>query len=98
MAGLGGQPNLAPIICTYRAYFSLPVTDPFSGDYEAVLDPYPIDPMNADTAQTPAIVSQQVYTASQQGDPIVFLLWHTTPGLAKDRDPGRVSLLHSVSH
>ena len=45
MAGLGGQPELAPKICTYRAYFSLPETDPFSGDYEAVLDPYWVNPI-----------------------------------------------------
>ena len=25
-------------------------------------------------------------------------MWHATPGLTVDRDPGRVSLLHSVSH
>ena len=47
MAGLGGQSDLAPTICTYCAYFSLPETDPFSGDYEDVLDPYQIDPINA---------------------------------------------------
>ena len=98
MASLGGQLDLVPKIFTYRAYFSLPETDPFSGGYEAVLDPYRIDLMNADAAQTPASVSQQVYAASQQGDPTAFLLWHATPGLAKDRDPGRVYLLHSVSH
>ena len=66
MAGLGGQPDLAPTICTYRAYFSCPETDLFSGNYEAVLDPYRVDPMNADAALTPASVSQQIYTASQQ--------------------------------
>ena len=54
--------------------------------------------MNAAAAQTPAGVSQQIYTASHQGDPTAFLLWHATPGLAKDRDPGRISLLHSVSY
>ena len=75
MAGLGGQPDLAPIICTYYAYFSLPETDPFPGNYEAVLDPYRIDPMNAGVALTPASVSQQVYAASQKGDPTAFLLW-----------------------
>ena len=98
MSGLGGQPDLAPTICTYRAYFSLPETDPFSGGYEAVLDPYRIDPMNAAATQTPASVSQQIYTSSQLGDPTSFLLWHATPGLAEDRDPGRISLLHSVSY
>ena len=98
MAGLGGQPDLAPTICTYRAYLSLPETEPFSGDYEAVLDQYRIDPMKAAAAQTPASVSQQVYATIQQGDPTAFLLWHETPGLAEDWDPGCVSLLHSVSH
>ena len=39
MAGLGGQPDLAPTICTYRAYFSRPETDPFSGNYEAIFGP-----------------------------------------------------------
>ena len=82
MAGLGGQPDLAPTICTYRAYLSLPDPGPFSGGYEAVLDPNMIDPMNTAAAQTPASVSQQIYTASQQGDPTAFLLWHPTPGLA----------------
>ena len=36
--------------------------------------------------------------ASQQGEPTAFLLWHVTPGLAEDWDPGRISLLHSVSY
>ena len=43
-------------------------------------------------------VSQKVYAARQQGDPIAFLLWNATPGIDKDRDPGRVLLLHSISH
>ena len=98
MAGLGSQPDLAPTICTYCAYFSHPETNPFSGNYEAVLDPYWVDPMNAAAALTPDSVSQQVYTESQQGDPTAFLLWHATPRIAKDWDPGRVSLHHSVSH
>ena len=50
MAGLGSPPNLVPTICMYRAYFSSPETDPFAGGYEAVLEPYRIDPMNADAA------------------------------------------------
>ena len=98
MAGRGGQPDLAPMICTYRAYFSRPETDPFSGNYEAVLDPYRVNLMNAAAALTPASVSQQIYATSQQGDPSAFLLWHVTPGLAEDWEPGRVSLLHTVSH
>ena len=98
MAGLVGPPDLVPTIFTYRAYLSSPETDPFPGGYKAVLEPYRIDPMNAAAAQTPASVSQQIYTASQKGDPITFLLWHATPGLAEDRDPGRISLLHSVSY
>ena len=98
MAGLLGQPDLAPPIRTYRAYFSRPETDPFGGNYAAVLDPYQVDPLNAAAAPTPASVAQQIYAASQQGDPTAFLLWHATPGLAVDRDPGRISLLHSVSH
>ena len=63
-----------------------------------MLDPYQIDPMNTAAAQTPARVSQQIYAASQQGDPTAFLLWHATPGLAEDQDPGHISLLHSVSY
>ena len=98
MTGLGGPPVLVPTICTYREYFSSPETDPFSGDYEAVLDPYLIDPINAAATQTPSSVSQQIYVASQQGDLTALLLWYTTPGLTEDRDTGRVSLLHSVSH
>ena len=98
MAGLGGPPDLVPTICTYRAYFSYPETDPFSGGYEAVLEPYLIDPMNAASAQATAIVSQQIYTEIQHGDPATFLLWHATPGLAEDQDPGRISLLQSVSY
>ena len=50
MTRLGGQLDLAPTICMYRTYFSRPETDPFSGDYEAVLYPYRIDPMNAAAA------------------------------------------------
>ena len=98
MAGLGGPPNLVPTIFTYRAYFSFPEKNPFSGGYEAVLEPYRIYPMNTDAAQTPARVSQQLYTASQQGDPTTSLLWQATPGLAKDWDPGHISSLHSVSY
>ena len=60
MAGLGGPPVLVPTIFTYRAYFSSPETDPFSGDYEAFLEPYLIDPMNVAAAQTPASVSHQI--------------------------------------
>ena len=70
MAGLGGPPDLVPTICTYRAYLSSPETYPFSGGYEAVLDPYMIHPMNAVATKTLASVSQQIYTAVQQGDPI----------------------------
>ena len=58
MDGLIGQPDLAPLIRTYRAYFSCPETDPFSGDYTAVLDPYRVDPMNTVAAPTPASVAQ----------------------------------------
>ena len=98
MAGLGGQPDLAPTICTYCAYLFLPEINRFSGSYEAVLDPYRVDPMNVAALQTYASVLQQIYIASQQGDPTAFLLWHATPRLAKDQDPGRISLLRSVSH
>ena len=98
MAGLGSHPDLAHTICTCHAYFSRSETDPFSGSYEAVFDPYRVDPMNAAAALTPSSMSQQIYAASHKGEPIAFLLWHATPRLAEDRDPGRVSLLHSVSH
>ena len=64
MAGLGGPTVLVTTICTYRAYLSSPETDPFSGNYEAVLEPYIIDLMNTDAALTPSIVSQQIYAAS----------------------------------
>ena len=74
MAGLIVQPDLKPPICTYFAYFSRPETDPLSGDYTAVLDPYCVDPMNAAAVPTPASVSQQIYDASHQGDPTAFLL------------------------
>ena len=87
MAGLGGQPYIANTICTYHAFFPRPETDPFSGKYEAVLDPYRIDPMNAATELTPASISQQVYAASHQGDPTAFLLWHLTPELTEDWEP-----------
>ena len=98
MASLGGPPDLVPTICTYRAYLSSPETEPFPGGYEAVLETYIIEPMNAAAVHTPASVSQQIYTASQQGEPTAFLLWHATPGIAKDRDSGRISLLYSVSY
>ena len=64
MAGLLVQPDLAPPIRTYRAYFSRPETDPFGGDYVAVLDPYRVDPLNAVATPTPASVAQQIYAAS----------------------------------
>ena len=98
MAGLGGPPVLVPTISRYCVYFPSPETDPFYGEYQAVSEPYLIYPMNAEAAQTPTSVSQQIYAASQQGDPTAFLLWHAMPGLAKDRDSGRVSLLHSIGH
>ena len=60
MAGLGGPPDLVPMIFTYREYLSSPETDLFSGGYEAVLELYRIDPMNAAALQTPAIISQQI--------------------------------------
>ena len=74
MAGLGSPPNLMPTIYTYRAYLSSLEKEHFSGGYEAVLETYIIEPMNAAAAQTPASVAQQIYTASQQGEPIAFLL------------------------
>ena len=98
MASLLGQPDLVPPIRTYHAYFSRPETDPFGGNYVAVLDPYQVDPLNAAAAPTPASFAQQIYAARQQGDPTAFLLWRATPWLVVDRDPGRISLLHSVSH
>ena len=88
MAGLIGQPDLAPPIHTYQAYFSRPENNPFGGDYAAVLEPYRVDPLNAAAALTPASVAQQIYAASHQGDPTAFLLWHATPRLTVDRDPG----------
>ena len=97
MTSLGDPPDLVPMICTYRAYFSSPETDPFSGYYKEVLEPYFIYPMNEVAAQMPASVSQKIYTASQQGDPTAFLLCHATPGISDDWDSGRVLLLHSVS-
>ena len=87
MASLVGPPVLVPTISTYRAYFSSPDTDPFSGEYQAFLEPYLIDPMNVAAAQTPVSVSQQIYAASQKWDPTIFLLWHATQGLAEDCNP-----------
>ena len=74
MAGLGGPSYLVPTICTYRAYFSSPETDTFSGGYDAVMNPYLIERMNAAATQTLASVSQHIYTVSHQGDPTTFLL------------------------
>ena len=87
MAGLGVQPDLAPTTFTYRAYFSRPETDPFSGNYEAVWDLYWVNLMNASAALTPASMSQQIYSASHQGYPTAFLLWHLTPKLTEDWEP-----------
>ena len=98
MAGLDGPLVLVPTISTYRTYFSSPYTHPFSGEYQAVLEPYPVNLMNAGAAQTPASVYQQVYGVRHKGDPTVFLLWHAMTGISEDCDPGRVSLLHSVNH
>ena len=52
------QTDLALLIRTYRAYFSRPETDPFSDDYAAILEPYPVDPLNAASVPTPARVAQ----------------------------------------
>ena len=60
MDGLNSPPDLVLTICTYRAYFSSLETDPFPSGYEAVLEPYMIDPMNAAAAQTPSSNSQQI--------------------------------------
>ena len=98
MAGVICQPDLAPPIRMYCAYFSRPETDPFGGDYATVLEPYHVDPLNSAAAPTPASVAQQIYAASQQGDPTAFLLWHVMPGLTVDWYPDRISLLHLVSH
>ena len=54
--------------------------------------------MNAAAAPMPAIMAQYIYAASQQGDLTAFLFLNATPGLTVDRDPGGVSLLHSVSY
>ena len=98
MATLKGHPDLAPLICTYRAYFSRPETHPFGSNYAVVLEPYRVDPLNAAAAPTPTSVTEQIYAVVQQGYPTAFLLWHATPGLTVDQDPRCVSLLHSVSH
>ena len=98
MAGHSGPPALVSLINTYPAYFSFPETNPFSGNYQTVLESYLIDPMNAGAVQTPEIVSQQVYAARKQGDNTAFLLWHATLGIAEDCNPGRLLLLHSVSY
>ena len=98
MAGIGSPPALVPNICMYRAYFSSPETDLFSGDFEAVLGPYLIDLINTAAAQTLASVSHQIYAASHKKDPTAILLWNATHELTEDRNPGRVSLLHSLSH
>ena len=74
MAGLIGQPYLAPPIRTYRSYFSCPETYPFSGNYTNVLDPYRMDPINTAATPTPASVAQHIYAASYQGDSTAFLL------------------------
>ena len=66
MSGLISQPDLAPLIRTYCAYFPCPKTDPFSGNYTVVLDTYRVDPMNEAAAPPPASVAQQIYAASQQ--------------------------------
>ena len=63
MVSLGGPPVLVPTVSMYRAYFSSPETDLFSREYQAFLEPYLIDPMNAAAAQTPESVSQQIYAA-----------------------------------
>ena len=74
MASLGSRPVLVHTISTYRAHFSSQETYLFSGEYQAFLEPYLIDPMNAGAAQTPTSVSQQIYAARQQGYPTAFLM------------------------
>ena len=98
MSSLGGPSVLVPTISTYRDYLSSPETNPFSREYQAVLEPYIIDSMNATSMQTLASMYQNIYTSSQQESLTPFLLWHATPGISKYHDSGRVSLLHSISH
>ena len=59
--------------------------------------PYALDPANAVSAHEPAALAQQVYSSTMSGDPTAFLLCHPTLGFDSVDDPGRLSLVHSIS-
>ena len=62
-----------------------------------VMAPYALDPANAAADHEPAVLSRQVYSSTMSGDPTAFLLCHPTLGFDPGDDPGRLSLVHSIS-
>ena len=59
--------------------------------------PYRIEVVNHASSITPPDISNQIFAATNGGDPNTFLLWLTTPGIDITDDLGRVTLLHTVS-
>ena len=50
-------PGLVPPIKTYREYFASKETNPFTGNFAAVMAPYALDPANAAAAHEPAALA-----------------------------------------
>ena len=90
-------PGLVPLFKTYREYFASEETNPFTDNFAAVMAPYAIDPANAAAAHEPATLSRQVYSSTISGDPTTFPLCHPTFGFDPGDNPGRLSLVHSIS-
>ena len=59
--------------------------------------PYALDPANAAAAHEPVALARQVYSSTMSGEPTAFLLCHPTLGFESGDDPGRLSLVHSIS-
>ena len=90
-------PGLVPPFKTYREYFASEETNLFTDNFAAVMAPYALYPANATAAHEPAALAQQVYSSTMAGDPTAFLLCHPTLGFDSGDDPGRLSLVHSIS-
>ncbi len=65
-------PAQAPLVY-YRDYFADAGNDPFSGQYQQVMSPYEVPPVNA---MTPTNVRNLAYTAKDQGLPTAYILYH----------------------
>ena len=90
-------PGMVPPFKTYREYFSREESNPFTDNFAAVMTPYALDPANAAATHEPAALARQVFSSTMSCDPTVLLLCHLTLVFDSGDDPGRLSLVHSIS-